>query len=65
MSKAVKEAPVASTERITSLRAMLEWLKSKGDLIETDKEINPDLEIISVQKQLDGGCPVLFNSVKE
>lgn len=65
MSKAVKEAPVASTERITSLRAMLEWLKSEGDLIETDKEINPDLEIISVQKQLDGGCPILFNNVKD
>ncbi len=50
MSKAMKEAPIASTEGIPSLRAMLEWLKSEGDLIETDKEINPDLEIISVQK---------------
>ncbi len=65
MSKAVKEAPVSSTEKITSLRAMLEWLKSEGDLIETDKEINPDLEIISVQKQLDGGCPILFTNVKD
>ncbi|MDP6560492.1 MAG: UbiD family decarboxylase [Candidatus Binatia bacterium] len=43
------------------LRGMLEWLKSEGDLIETDKEVNPDLEITSIQKQLDGGCPILFN----
>ena len=49
---------------VTSLRSALEWLKSEGNLIETDKEVNPDLEITGIQKHLDGGCPILFNNVK-
>src|SRR3990167_3521910 len=64
MSKAAKQAPGASTELIADLRGALEWLKSEGDLLETDKEVNPDLEITAIQKQLDGGCPILFNNVK-
>jgi 4-hydroxy-3-polyprenylbenzoate decarboxylase len=46
------------------LRATLEWLRAEGDLIETDREVDPDLEITGLQKHLDGGCPVLFNNVK-
>ena len=49
---------------IRDLRSTLAWLRSEGDLIETDKEVNPDLEIIGLQKHLDGGCPALFNNVK-
>lgn len=64
MSKAAKQAPGASTELIADLRGALEWLKSEGDLLQTDKEVNPDLEITAIQKQLDGGCPILFNNVK-
>lgn len=64
MSKAAKQAPGASTELIADLRGALQWLKSEGDLLETDKEVNPDLEITAIQKQLDGGCPILFNNVK-
>lgn len=64
MSKAAKQAPGASPELIADLRGALEWLKSEGDLLETDKEVNPDLEITAIQKQLDGGCPILFNNVK-
>jgi 4-hydroxy-3-polyprenylbenzoate decarboxylase len=63
MSKAMKKAPAVST-KINDLRGALDWLKSEGDLIETDKEVNPDLEVTAVQKQLDGGCPILFNNVK-
>ena len=63
MSKAVKMAG-ASAESIADLRSALVWLKSQGDLIESDKEVNPDLEITAIQKQLDGGCPVLFDKVK-
>ena len=33
-------------------------------MIETDKEVNPDLEVTGLQKLMDGGCPVLFNNVK-
>src|SRR4029077_1963120 len=46
------------------LRSTLAWLKSQGDLITTNKAVDPDLEITGLQKHLDGGCPVLFNSVK-
>lgn len=63
MSKAVKMAG-APAESIADLRSALAWLKSQGDLIESDKEVNPDLEITGIQKQLDGGCPILFNKVK-
>lgn len=64
MSKAVKESAGAPPEKIGDLRAALEWFKSEGDLVESNKEVNPDLEITAVQKQLDGGCPILFNNVK-
>src|SRR5207302_966293 len=63
MAKAEKlqGAPVEATR---DLRHAIEWLKSEGDLIETDKEVDPDLEITGIQKQLDGGCPILFNNIK-
>ena len=49
---------------ITSLRSALEWLSSQGDVLTTDVEVDPDLEITGVQKHLDGGPVVLFNKVK-
>src|SRR5262245_8084436 len=66
MQKAVrKEKTIAARqEPVTDLRGTLEWLKAQGDLIETDKPVDPDLEVTGLQKHLDGGCPVLFNSVK-
>lgn len=64
MSKAVTKITGAPSEAIADLRGALEWLKAEGDLIETEKEVNPDLEVTAVQKQLDGGCPILFNNVK-
>src|SRR5262245_9022198 len=59
-----KEKTAAAREPAIDLRGTLEWLKSQGDLIETDKPVNPDLEVTGLQKHLDGGCPVLFNNVK-
>src|SRR6266566_9363112 len=47
------------------LRSTLDWLRAQGDLIETDKEVDPDLEVTGLQKHMDGGCPVLFNKVKD
>ncbi len=47
-----------------SLRSALEWLATQGDVLETDVEIDPDLEITGVQKHLDGGPVLLFNKVK-
>ncbi len=66
MQKAIrKDKPQPSTEEAIDLRKTLEWLKSEGDLIETDKLVDPDLEITGLQKHMDGGCPVLFNNVKD
>src|SRR5246127_5295421 len=63
MAKAEKREG-APSEAIRDLRAAIEWFKKEGDLIETDKEVDPNLEITGIQKQLDGGCPILFNNVK-
>ena len=46
------------------LRTALDWLRTQGDLIETSKEVDPDLEVIGLQKHMDGGCPILFDKVK-
>jgi len=51
-------------KELIDLRGSLEWLRSKGLLLETDAEVNPDLDITGVQKHLDGSCPILFNNVK-
>ena len=62
-----KTTPVPSSGAIShlrDLRSTLEWLKAQGDLIETDKEVDPDLEVTGLQKLMDGGKPVLFNRVK-
>src|SRR5690242_15840487 len=59
-----KKIEAQSSERPHDLRSTLEWLKREGDLIETDKPVDPDLEVTGLQKHLDGGCPVLFHNVK-
>src|SRR5262250_1727086 len=65
MQEAVrKEKPAAAGSHAGDLRTALDWLRSQGDLIETDKPVDPDLEVTGLQKHMDGGCPVLFNNVK-
>src|SRR5271154_3786375 len=54
----------AAPSHAFDLRGMLEWLRASGELIETDKEVDPDLQVTGLQKHMDGGCPVLFNNVK-
>ena len=51
-------------EALIDLRSTIEWLGSKDLLLESDVEVNPDLDITGVQKHLDGSCPILFNNVK-
>src|SRR5512141_278779 len=59
---------MAKSERVkrdvTSLRSTIKWLLSEGDVFETNKEVNPDLEITALQKKLDGGAGMLFRNVK-
>ena len=64
MSSVMK--PVAGTHAkdVTNLRSTIEWLRAEGLLLETDKEVDPDLEITGLQKHFDGSYPMLFNRVK-
>jgi UbiD family decarboxylase len=63
MSTAKDQILGAASDLVTDLRGTLEWLKAEGDLLETDKPIDPDLELTALQKHLDGGAPMLFNNV--
>ncbi|HEX5279547.1 MAG TPA: UbiD family decarboxylase [Micropepsaceae bacterium] len=60
------ESPRASApeSHLSDLRSTLAWLNSRGDLIESEREINPDLELTGLQKLMDGGCPAVFANVK-
>src|SRR5512135_3337640 len=49
---------------ISSLRAAIDCFRARGELVETDVEVSPDVEITGIQKCLDGGLPILFNNVK-
>ncbi len=51
-------------KELIDLRTTLEWLRSEDLLLETEAEVNPDLEITGVQKHLDSSIPILFNNVK-
>ncbi len=53
-----------SNEHLRSLRTNLEWLKKEGLLLETDHEIDPKCEMAAIQKSLDCGPPIIFNTVK-
>ena len=57
-------AAAGTLTHLRDLRSTLAWLRARGNLVETDKEVNPDLEITGLQKLMDGGCPVIFNNVK-
>ncbi|HSR54994.1 MAG TPA: UbiD family decarboxylase, partial [Alphaproteobacteria bacterium] len=59
-----REKLTIAEKDIRTLRSTVEWLRAEGDLIETDKEVDPDLEITGLQKHFDGGPCMLFNNVK-
>lgn len=61
---AAAQTSAAAARDITSLRSALAWLESQGDVLSTDVEVDPDLEVTGVQKHLDGGPVLLFNNVK-
>src|SRR3989449_1955434 len=49
---------------IGSLRSTLEYLEAVGELVTTDVEVDPHLEVAAIQKRFDGGAALLFNKVK-
>lgn len=50
---------------IYSIRTAIEDLREADELIETDEEVDPNVEFAAIQKRLDGGPAMLFNEVKE
>ena len=49
---------------ISSLRSTLEHLDAVGELVTTDVEVDPHLEVAAIQKHFDGGAALVFNKVK-
>lgn len=49
---------------VTSMRGTIEWLKSQGELIEVDNEVDIIYEIAGIQAALEGGPALLFNNLK-
>ncbi len=64
MDASSKPVP-AAIDGEKDLRNTIEWLRREGDLIDTEKEVDPDLEVTALQKHLDGSCPILFENVKD
>ncbi|MBI2303923.1 MAG: UbiD family decarboxylase [Chloroflexi bacterium] len=49
---------------VTSLRSALDYIRERDELLETDEEVDPALEVAGLQKALEGGPAILFNNVK-
>src|SRR3990170_4601004 len=49
---------------IRSLRGALDALRGTDDLLVSDREINPELELAGLSKHFDGGAAMLFENVK-
>lgn len=49
---------------VTSMRSALDWLKSEGQLLEVNNEIDIIYEIAGVQAAMEGSPPLLFNNIK-
>ncbi len=49
---------------ITSLRGAIEYFKELGEILVTDVETDPDLEVSGIQKHFDGGAAILFENLK-
>ena len=66
MSKSRKKASQSPTHAAVDLRTTLEFLKSEGDLIETDHEVDPDLAMAEIQRRAYSkeGPAVYFEKVK-
>jgi UbiD family decarboxylase len=66
MAKSVEQEKVVKPGDINvySIRTAIEDLQEAGELIETDVEVDPDVEFAAIQKKLDGGPALLFNTVK-
>src|SRR5579862_2710432 len=60
----IEAARPATLQDLQSLPAAINWLRSQGLLLETNHEVDGDLQLTGIQKSLDGSYPILFNNVK-
>ncbi|MQA82394.1 MAG: UbiD family decarboxylase [Streptosporangiales bacterium] len=51
-------------EPARSLRETIDFLRSKGQLLESAQAVDPNVGVIALQKHFDGGPGLLFNDVK-
>ena len=58
------KAAVPAKIDIRSLRSTLESLRGTDELLGSDVEINPELELAAMSKHFDGGAAMLFENVK-
>jgi 4-hydroxy-3-polyprenylbenzoate decarboxylase len=49
---------------ITSMRATIDFLKSEGEVLVVENEVDPIYEISGIQKSLDNGPTLLFENIK-
>ena len=49
---------------MNSLRATIDYLRENNELLVTNTEINPEMEMAAIQKHFDGSLPILFENVK-
>lgn len=49
---------------LAQLRDTLDVLREQGELLVTNVEVDPELEVAGIQKRLDGGPAILFENVK-
>lgn len=48
---------------ITSLRQAIDHIDRSGELLRTDVPVDPDVEVVALQKHFDGGAALLFDRV--
>ena len=58
------KAAIPAKIDIRSLRSALESLRGTDELLVSDREINPQLELAALSKHFDGGAAMLFDTVK-
>ena len=49
---------------ISSMRSTIEFLKSQGEVLVTETEVDPICEISGIQKSLDNGLVLVFENIK-
>ena len=52
------------SEKLTSMRKVIEWAEKRGELLTIDKEIDPIYDLAGFIAAMEGGPVLLFNNIK-